>query len=111
MFARIVRMGLKPGQGPAYTRAIEQRIIPAIRKFAGFRDEIAMVSSDGKEAIGISLWQRKEDAEVYDREGYKDVRKMLEPFSSSPPELRTYDVTVSTVHEPAGAGAGARRTR
>jgi hypothetical protein len=44
MFARIFRMALKPGQGDGYAHAIDEKVIPILRKFAGFRDEIAMVS-------------------------------------------------------------------
>jgi len=56
MFARIFRADLKPGQGDGYARSIDQKVIPILRKFSGFRDEIAMVSADGKEGIGISFW-------------------------------------------------------
>lgn len=95
MFARIFRVDLKPGQGDGYTRAIEQDVVPILRKFAGFSDEIAMISTDGKEAIGISFWQRQEDAEAYSREGFADVNKALIPFMAGTPEVRTYNVTRS----------------
>ncbi|MCL5005323.1 MAG: hypothetical protein M1404_02215 [Acidobacteria bacterium] len=95
MFARIVRMNLKPGEGPGYTRTIDE-IIPTLRKFTGFTGEIAMVSSDGKEAIGISLWDRKENAEAYHTKGYPEVVKALERHIEGEPELLTYEVTNST---------------
>jgi len=96
MFARIVRMNLKPGEGPGYTRALDQEIIPTLRKFPGFTGEIAMVSIDGKEAIGISLWDRKESAESYNRRGYAGVVKALEKYVEGEPELQTCEVTNST---------------
>ena len=97
MFARIFRVALKPGEGDGYARAIEQKVIPILQKFSGFRDEIAMVSVDGKEGIGISFWERQEDAEAYDRAAYADVRKALEPFCVGIPELHKYQITTSTV--------------
>jgi heme-degrading monooxygenase HmoA len=102
MFARIFRVALKPGHGDGYSRAIEQKVIPILQRFSGFRDEIAMVSADGKEGIGISFWERQEDAEAYDRAAYADVRKALEPFCAGIPELHKYRVTASTVHAAAG---------
>jgi heme-degrading monooxygenase HmoA len=102
MFARIFRVALKPGQGDDYARAIEQKVIPILQKFSGFRDEIAMVSADGKEGIGISFWERQEDAEAYDRAAYADVRKALEPFFVGIPELHKYRIATSTVHAVAG---------
>jgi heme-degrading monooxygenase HmoA len=98
MFARIFRVALKPGEGDGYARAIKQKVIPILQKFSGFRDEIAMVSADGKEGIGISFWEREEDAEAYDRAAYADVRKALEPFFVGIPEVRKYQITASTVH-------------
>lgn len=99
MFARIFRVALKPGEGDAYARAIEQKVIPILQKFRGFRDEMAMVSADGKEAVAISFWERQQDAEAYERAAYADVRKALEPFMDGSPELHKYRVTTSTVHE------------
>ena len=102
MIARIFRVALKPGQGDGYARAIEQKVIPILQKFSGFRDEIAMVSAEGKEGIGISFWERPEDAEAYDRAAYADVRRALEPFCAGIPELHKYQITTSTVHAVAG---------
>ena len=102
MFARIFRVALRPGQGDAYARAIEQKVIPILENFSGFRDEIAMVSADGKEGIGISFWESEEDAEDYDRAAYADVRKALEPLVAGIPELHKYRVTTSTVHAAVG---------
>lgn len=104
MFARIFQVALKPGQADSYARAIEQKVIPILQKFSGFRDEIAMVSADGKQGAAISFWDRQEDAEAYERAGYADVRKALEPFMAGAPELHKYRVTTSTVHEPAAKG-------
>ncbi len=96
MFARIVRMKLKAGLGHGYAQAIDKEIIPTLRTFPGFTGEIAMVSSDGKEAIGISLWEHREDAESYNRKGFAGVVKVLEKYVEGEPELQTYEVTNST---------------
>jgi hypothetical protein len=104
MFARIFRVNLKPGEGDGYARVIDEKVIPILQNFSGFRDEIAMVSADGKEGIGISFWERREDAEAYDRDGYADVCKALEPFFVGIPELHKYRIMISTVHAVAGKG-------
>lgn len=99
MFARHVRMHLKADGRPGFVRAIDTETIPALTKFTGFTGEIVLVSNDGREAIGISLWDSKEHAETYNRQGYADVMKPLEKFMEGEPELRTYDVTNSTVEK------------
>jgi hypothetical protein len=96
VFARIVRMKLKTTGDPGYARAINEEAIPALQKFPGFVGEVAMVSSDGKEAIGISLWDTKENAETYNRKGYASVLKTLDEHIKGKPELHTYEVTNST---------------
>lgn len=98
MFARIFSANLKPGEARGYARTIDDEVIPILRKFAGFRDEVAMVSTDGKQAIAISFWDRQEDAEVYSREAYAQVVKALEKHLESAPVLVTCDVTTSTAH-------------
>lgn len=96
MFARIVRMNLKTGKGPDFTRTIDDEIIPTLRKFPGFVGEIAMVSSEGDTAIGISLWDRKESAESYNRKGYAGVLKTLDKCLKGESKLETYEVTNSS---------------
>ncbi|MEJ2007987.1 MAG: hypothetical protein P8Z30_07500 [Acidobacteriota bacterium] len=78
---------------------MDNEVIPALRKFTGFNGEITLVSNDGREATGISLWDNKEHAEAYNRQGYPQVLKALEKFTEGKPELRTYEVTNSTVEK------------
>ncbi|MCL5005127.1 MAG: hypothetical protein M1404_01225 [Acidobacteria bacterium] len=97
MFARIVRVNLKPGSRVGYTRAIDGEIYPRLKRQVGFAGQVSMVSTDEKEGIGISLWERREDAEAYHRGEYADVMKVLEPFTEGSPEVENYDVANSTV--------------
>ncbi|PYV22410.1 MAG: hypothetical protein DMG24_16880, partial [Acidobacteria bacterium] len=67
MFARSVSLRLKPNSVAEFTRTLENEIIPLLRKQKGFQDEITLVAPGGLEAIGISLWDQKENAEAYSR--------------------------------------------
>lgn len=98
MFARIVTMPLKPGSAPELKRAIENSVIPLLRKHKGFLDEIALVRSDGKVALGISFWDSNESAEAYMDSGYDEVMKALENVIDGPAHLQVFDVTNSTAH-------------
>lgn len=92
-------MNLKPGAGKGFAKTIDDETIPALRKYSGFTGEIAMVSSDGKEAIGISLWDNKEHAEEYNRKGYAGVLKSLEKHLEGKWDLRTFEITNSTLEK------------
>jgi hypothetical protein len=73
-----------------------------MRSLKGFQDKIVLVASGGLEAISLSIWDLKEDAETYGRGTYREVvkamakvvRVLLElkparfqprPFTRSPP--------------------------
>jgi hypothetical protein len=99
MFARNISVRLKPNSVAEFTRTIDQEIIPLLRKQKGFQDEITFVSSDGMEAVGISLWEQKENAETYNRGTYPEVLKALEKVVDGTPQIRTYEVANSTFHK------------
>jgi hypothetical protein len=105
MFARSVSMHLKAGSVAEFTRTINDKVIPLLRKHKGFLDEIAFVAPGGTEAVGISLWDRKETAEAYNRDTYPEVQKALEKVVEGTPEVQTYLVTNSTFHKIAAYAA------
>jgi heme-degrading monooxygenase HmoA len=107
MFARHVSFRLKPNSIPEFTKTIEQDVLPLLRKEKGFRDEITFVAPGGTEAIGISLWDEKENAEAYNRSSYPAVLKALTKVVEGAPELKTFEVGNSTFHKIAARAAGA----
>ena len=98
MYARTVRMELKPNSVAEFTQLLEKEVIPTLRKQNGFKDEIAFVPTDGKEAIAISFWQERENAESYGRATYPDVLKTLAKVVVGTPQVHTLQVTNSTFH-------------
>jgi len=103
MFARKVSMHLKPDSVAEFTRKLEKDVIPLLRKQNGFQDEITFVATDRKEAFGISLWDRKESAETYNRGSYAEVAKILATVIEGTPQVETYEVANSTYHRLAAA--------
>ena len=93
MFARTFTVNLKPGEGPGYARTVDQEVVPILRKFPGFRDHITIMSTDGKQAVGISFWDRREDTDAYVRDGYADVSRALKKYIEGAPAIATYNVT------------------
>ena len=105
MFARSVSMHLKAGCVAEFTRTINDEVIPLLRKHKGFLDEIAFVAPGGTEAMGISLWDRKETAEAYNHDTYPQVQKTLAKVLEGTPAVKTYEVTNSTFHKIAAHAA------
>ncbi len=99
MFARTVRMQLKPNSVPEFTQLIEREVIPLLRKQQGFQDEITFVPSEGREAVGISLWEKKENAEAYNRGAYPEVLKAMAKVVEGTPQVQASEVSNSTWHK------------
>jgi hypothetical protein len=98
MFARSISIRLKPNSVAEFTRLIENESLPVLRNQKGFQDEITFVVPGGAEALGISLWDNKENAEAYGRDSYSRVLKALEKVVEGTPQVRTYEVCNSTFH-------------
>ncbi len=105
MFARRVYMRLKSNSVAEFTQRLENDILPLLRKQKGFQDEITFVTQGGREAFGISLWDKAENAEAYNRETYPEVAKFLATVVEGAPKIETYDVANSTFHKIAAAVA------
>jgi hypothetical protein len=99
MYARSVSFHLKPGRAAEFTKLFDNDIIPMLRKQKGFQDELAFVATGGADAVGISVWDLKENAELYARGAYPGVLKTLEPVVEGTPRVLTYDVSNSTFHK------------
>ncbi len=103
MYARTVRMQLKPNSTAEFTRTVEEKIIPVLRKQAGFKDEITFLPTGDKEAVAISLWDQKESAETYQREIYPEMLKTLAKVIEGTPQVQSSEVSNSTWHHIAAA--------
>ena len=99
MFTRIVTMRLKPNSASEFTQTIEKKILPILRKQKGFRDEVTLIAPGGHEAVGISFWDSREQADAYNAGGYPEVLRELNPLLDGTPRVQTYDVANSTVHK------------
>jgi hypothetical protein len=99
MFVRQVSIHLKADVASTFARTVENEALPILRKQQGFQDEITLVS--GRDAVGISFWDSKENAEAYNKAGYADVLKVLSAVSDGTPQLRTFAIANSTLHKTA----------
>ena len=99
MFSRIITMHLKPNSASQLAKAVEEQVLPVLRKQEGFRDEIFFVSTDGKSATAISFWDRQANAESYSDKAYPQVAQMLTNLVEGSPQVKTYDVFSSSCHK------------
>jgi heme-degrading monooxygenase HmoA len=82
-----------------YTRAFENEILPLLRKQKGFKDEIALSNPNSPDAIAISLWENKADAEAYNANTYPAVLNIASTMIEGTPKVQTFEVVTSTLHK------------
>ena len=105
MYTRNVSMKLKTDSAKEFTRMLENEVIPVLRKQKGFKDEITLLAPERNEAVAISFWDKKEDAETYNREKYPEILKTLSKVVEGTPKVESFEVANSTSHHIAAKAA------
>ena len=103
MFARTVSIHLKSNMLSDYNRTFEKDILPLLRKQKGFRDEITLSNPSSLDAIAISLWETRADADAYNTSTYPEVLKTLARMIDGTPKVQTFEAVTSTFHKVAVA--------
>jgi heme-degrading monooxygenase HmoA len=98
MFARRVTIQLKPNSKMEFTKTLDSKIIPMLRKQKGFQDELVFSGPNANEVFAISLWDGKENAEAYGRTAYPEISNNLSGVIEGTPQVHTYEVLSSTLH-------------
>jgi hypothetical protein len=104
MYTRNVTLKLKSSSIAEFTRLIESEIIPMLRKQTGFREEITFIAPERSEALAISFWDTKANAEAYARTAYADVLKTLAKVVDGTPKVGAFEVVNSTFQKIAAQG-------
>lgn len=99
MYARIVSMRLKKDAQTEFTQTFESTVLPMLRKQEGFRDEISLLAPERSEVTGISFWNKKENADQYNRTTYPEVIKSLSKVIEGTPDVKVFEVSNSTFHK------------
>ncbi len=105
MFARSVTVRLKPNARGEFNSTFQNEILPILQQQKGFRDALTLVSANGSQAIGISLWEQKQDSENYSRTAFSEVQKHMTKVIEGTPQVENYEVGYSTLHRTASRGA------
>ena len=105
MYARNVSLRIKPGKLTEFNRALDQEVLPILRRQAGFREQITFAMPGDVEITAISLWDSKEQAEAYNASEYPKVLKAVNALLDGTPKVRNQNVIQSTLQH-AGSESG-----
>jgi hypothetical protein len=103
MYARNISFRLKSNMQSDYTRTFENQILPLLRKQNGFKDEITLSSPGSQDAVSISLWENKNNADEYNTNTYPQGLKTLANVIDGTPRVQTFETVISTFHNVAVA--------
>ena len=98
MYARNVSFRLNSNMQSDYTRTFENQILPLLRKQKGFKEEITFANPGSQDAVAISLWENKNNAEDYNTNTYPEVLKTLAKVIDGTPRVQTFETVISTFH-------------
>ena len=99
MFVRQVSAHFKPGKFDLLNRRLQNDVIPLLKKQSGFRDELSFFDKEKDEAIAMSFWDTKQDADKYQRDIYPQVSKKMEEAIDGDPVVRSFEVNNSTWYD------------
>ena len=99
MFTRVVQLTSKSGKARELCNAIDDKVLPILKRQTGFVDETTMVAdTEPNRVLALSFWHTREDAQRYEREQFDTVQKTVQHLLETAPVVRTFDVHSSTVH-------------
>jgi hypothetical protein len=98
MYARNISFRLKSNMQSDYTRTFDNQILPLLRKQKGFKDGITLFNPGSQDAVSISLWESKFNADDYNTNTYPEVLKTLAKVMDGTPRVQTFETVISTFH-------------
>ena len=99
MFVRQLTAHFKPGKFDLLNRKLEEEVIPVLKKQPGFRDELSFFDKSKDEAVSLSFWDSKQEAEKYARDIYPSIQKKMDETLMDAPKLRSFEVANSTWYD------------
>jgi heme-degrading monooxygenase HmoA len=106
MYTRVVELTSKSGKARELCNTIDDKVLPILKRQAGFVDETVIVSdTEPNLVLALSFWNTREDAQRYEREQFDTVQKTVQHLMEAAPAVRTFDVHASTAHKVAAEKA------
>jgi len=100
MYTRVVEITSKSGKARELCNTIDDKVLPILKRQAGFVDETVIVSdTDPNRILALSFWKTREDANRYAREQFDTVQKAVQHLLETAPTVRTFDVHTSSIHK------------
>lgn len=85
MFARILEFVPKMEKKDELITVMKNEVLPILKKQTGFLEILPLVPEEAiNRMVVVSLWTEKRHAELYMRETFPRVEKILKPYLTTP---------------------------
>lgn len=98
MYARNVTFRIKSNMQSDFTHTFENQILPLLQKQKGFKEEITLCNPGSQDAVSISLWEHKSNADDYNARVYPEILKTLAKTVDGTPRVQTFETVVTSFH-------------
>lgn len=98
MYARNVTFRIKSNMQSDFTHTFENQILPLLQKQKGFKEEITLCNPGSQDAVSISLWEHKSNADDYNARVYPEILKTLAKTVDGTPRVQTFETVVTSLH-------------
>lgn len=98
MFTRFLEFEIKVEKKHEFMEFTKSEILPILKKQPGFVDLFSFFPenwNENKKVFSFSLWNKKSDAERFERELYPKISEMLRPYLTSKMTVRYYNFETS----------------
>jgi hypothetical protein len=95
MYARHVTVRGSADKIDDGVRSVREEVLPVLQECNGFRGQLLLVDRDKGEAIGISLWDTKEDMDASEEKVHQTRQSTADKVGASGgPEVHLYELPV-----------------
>ena len=97
MFTRFLQFEIKNDKKNEFLKFTKNELIPILKKQPGFVELLPFFPEnwDDKKIYSFSLWNKKSDADRFEREWYPKVLEMMTPYLTHKPIVRYYELETS----------------
>ena len=81
MYMRVVELASKSGKARELCNTIDDKVLPLLKRQAGFVDETVIVSdTEPNLVLALSFWNTREDVQRYEREQFERCTRHYNTF-------------------------------
>jgi heme-degrading monooxygenase HmoA len=92
MHTLLIEGMFKPGKKNEFLTIWESQILPTLKTQKGYVDEVLLFRDESMEAVGLSFWKTKADADRYYQEVFPKQTAKVSDMLTGTPKVRGFDV-------------------